>query len=355
MTAAIAVMVLLAAAPTFSGVAKQAEAAREAGRLDEAAALYRKALALRPGWRDGQWHLASILYQRDRYAEARDILIKLVRQQPAAPQPWAILGLCEFHTGEYDPAAAHLARALKIGLAATPQMQHVARYHLVLLLNRLGRHEEAWPVLLLLAQDGSDRPELIQAAGLTGLRMTVLPAEIPAEKRGLVLASGRAMWLVAQRRSAEARTAFEQLLREHDSSPGVHYMVGAVLLVSEPDAGIREMHRELELSPEHGPALLSIAFEYLKRKEPEEALKWAERAVAAAPQDFGARTALGRALVDAGQPERGAKELQAAAALAPDVPQVRFALASAYRRLGRKQDAEREQAEFLRLRNQQQP
>jgi predicted Zn-dependent protease len=200
-----------------------------------------------------------------------------------------------------------------------------------------------------LAHDSPDRPELLLAAGLTGLRLR----DVPPDKRALVLASGRAMWLVAQRKSAEAKQAFERLLRDNPATPGVHYMYGSVLLVTDPDGGIRELQRELEISAEHAPSLLALAFEYLKRKEPETALKWAERAVAAAPQDFAARTALGRALVDTGRADRGAQELEKAAALAPDVPQVRFALASAYRKLGRRQDAERQQAEFLRLKGDQ--
>jgi tetratricopeptide (TPR) repeat protein len=348
MTTAV-ILVLLAFAPGFSGLAKQAGAAREAGRLDEAVSLYRKALALRPADREARWHLASVLYEQERHSEARDVLRTLVRDHPNVAQPLAILGLCEYHTGEHEQAASHLARALKLGLGATPQMQYVVRYHQVLLLNRLGRHEDAWPVLMLLAQDTEDRPELLLAAGLTGLRLR----ELPPEKRAVVLASGRAMWLVAQRKGSQARQAFAELLRDHPDTPGVHYMYGSVLLVTEPDAGIGELQRELELSPEHAPSLIALAFEYLKRKEPETALKWAERAVAAAPRNFGGRTALGRALVDTGQIVRGAKELQTAAELAPDVPQVRFALASAYRKLGRKQDAEREQAEFLRLKGQQ--
>jgi predicted Zn-dependent protease len=94
---------------------------------------------------------------------------------------------------------------------------------------------------------------------------------------------------------------------------------------------------------------VSLAFEYLKRKDSAAALPCARRAVAAAPDNFDARSALGRVLIDAGQHAAGATELEAAVRLAPDSPQVRFALAGAYRRLGRTQDAEREQHEFLRL------
>jgi len=37
----------------FSTLSARAEAARDAGRLDEAAPLYRKALGVRPDWKEG--------------------------------------------------------------------------------------------------------------------------------------------------------------------------------------------------------------------------------------------------------------------------------------------------------------
>ncbi len=49
----------------------RAEAARAAGRLDEAAELYRQALAARPRWAEGLWALGTIAYEQDRFAECR--------------------------------------------------------------------------------------------------------------------------------------------------------------------------------------------------------------------------------------------------------------------------------------------
>ncbi len=48
-------------------------------------------------------------------------------------------------------------------------------------------------------------------------------------------------------------------------------------------------------------------------------------------------------------PAGAAAELEVAVKLAPAIPEARFSLASAYSRLGRKQDAARELAEFKRL------
>ena len=45
----------------FSILSARAEAALAAGRLDDAAPLYRKALAVRPDWKEGWWALGTDL------------------------------------------------------------------------------------------------------------------------------------------------------------------------------------------------------------------------------------------------------------------------------------------------------
>jgi len=62
-----------------------------------------------------------------------------------------------------------------------------------------------------------------------------------------------------------------------------------------------------------------------------------------------AHNALGRALVESGDLDNGIKELELSKQQAPGSPQTRIALASAYARAGRNEDAARERAEFLKL------
>src|SRR5262249_41641268 len=54
----------------FDQLKARADEAREAGRLEDAIELYRKAVAAKPNWVDGWWYLATLLYDRDQYAEA---------------------------------------------------------------------------------------------------------------------------------------------------------------------------------------------------------------------------------------------------------------------------------------------
>src|SRR5438874_2243099 len=120
---------------TFDQLSRQASQARERNQLDKAAALYREALKLRPKWNEGWWFLGTLLYDRDQYVEARDAFYQLAALDPKNGKAFAMLGLCEFRTKEYEPALVHLNRARILGLGdAPPQMVQVAMYHTRILL-----------------------------------------------------------------------------------------------------------------------------------------------------------------------------------------------------------------------------
>ncbi|PYU88166.1 MAG: hypothetical protein DMG08_26565, partial [Acidobacteria bacterium] len=132
-------------------------------------------------------------------------------------------------------------------------------------------------------------------------------------------------------------------------TPNVHYSFGVFLLAEDPVAALEEFRRELRISPNHVPARLQIAFEYIKRNEHEKGLAYAQEAVKLSPDSFAARNALGRILLEMEQTQRAIEELEAGLELAPDSPEMHFAVARAYERAGRKDDAARAREEFKKL------
>src|SRR5262245_52991256 len=70
--------------PEFDKLARDAAAARDAGRIDESIALYQKAIKLRPSWTEGYWSLGTAFYELDKYAEAKDAFARVVRLQPTS-------------------------------------------------------------------------------------------------------------------------------------------------------------------------------------------------------------------------------------------------------------------------------
>ena len=336
----------------FENFVKQADEARLADRLDDAIALYGKALNIKPKWPDGWWYIGAIFYQKDLYPQGRDAFQNLVVLEPQRAPAWAMLGLCLFQTGDYERAASSLQKGKTLGLNDNPELNGVALYHIALLYIRFEYFENAFDTLAELLRTGNASPKVIEAFGLTMLRMPYLPNEIPAAQREKVLIAGQAGINMAARRQEQARAAFDTLLAQYPNDPNVHYGFGVFMLSQDADVALKEFKRELEISPLHYPAMTQMAFEYLKRDQYNDALPLAEKAVQLAPKLYAARNVLGRVLLELGQVDRSIKELEAGVKLAPSSPEMHFALARAYTRAGRKDDAAREREIFKSLQDQ---
>jgi tetratricopeptide (TPR) repeat protein len=349
----IAALLLLlstnAATPDFDALKGRATAAREAHQLDEAIQLYRRALRMKPSWAEGWWYLGTMQYDRNAYAAGRESLGHLVKLQPKEGAGWVMLGLCEFETKAYAEALPHIERGLSLSVPADSPLSKVGRYHSAILFTHSGQFEKALVRFSELAQLGAADQQTAVAAGLVGLRLPLFPSEVAAAKRDFVEQVGRVVLAVGARRKAEAQALFEKLLAANPDTPQLHYLYGTYLITSDPDGAMREWKREIETTPEHVPARVQIAFEYLKRGQAHDAIPYAEQAVKLDPQWFAAHNALGRALADTGDVRRAVAELERARDLAPDSAETRMALASAYSAAGRAADAARERGEFTRL------
>lgn len=337
------------AVPSFESLSAKAAEARSAGRLEEAAAHYGRALALRPAWSEGRLALATILFDLKRYPEARDHLQRLTAAGEGGGEAWGLLGLAASRLRDYDAALAALGRARALDIAS-PEMSSIVRFETALLLNRAGNHDAAFEVLRAFARESKDTPTVIVAFGLCMLRRREMPDEVPPEKREMVLLAGRGGYHMARsRRAALGRMALEELVSRYPAEPNVHYALGTYVAPDDPDAAIEEFQRELRLNPQHAEALIQIAHLETRRGNASAALPAAEKAAALVPDVPAARLVLGRALLDLGRTEDAIVQLERAAALAPDSGDVHFTLSRAYQRAGRAEDATREREEFRRL------
>ena len=333
----------------FERFVKLADEARLAERFEEAVSLYGEALKIKPKWPEGWWYIGAIFYQKDLYPQARDAFQNLVALEPQRGPAWAMLGLCLFQTGEYERAGVSLQRGRSLGVNDNSELAGVVRYHTALLYNRFEYFENAYDVLAEFVRIGQESPRIVEAFGLTMLRMPFLPKEIPPPQREKVLLAGQAGIHMAARRLVQARAAFDALLTQYPNEPNVHYGFGVFMLSQDADLALKELKRELELSPNHYAAMTQMAFEYLKRDQFNDALPLAEKAVQLAPKLYAARNVLGRVLLELGQVDRSIKELEEGVKLAPISPEMHFALARAYTRAGRKQEAAKERETFKKL------
>ena len=187
---------------TFAQLSAQAAAARDEGRTDAAIALYRRAVALRPAWDEGQWYLGTLLYEQQRWAEARAAFAQVVRVHPAHAGAVAMTGLSTFQLGDYEAALRSLLQSRQLRIQNTPELATVVRYHTGILLTRVGEFEAANQVLVELAAEGQESPQTVEAFGVNLLRMPMLPSEVPPEARARVRLAGEVGTAIATRSHA---------------------------------------------------------------------------------------------------------------------------------------------------------
>jgi tetratricopeptide (TPR) repeat protein len=162
----------------FEAIARKAAEARDKDQLDEAIRWYGQGVRLRPRWDEGLWYLATLLYEKDRFAEARDAFRRFLVVKPEAGPAWALMGMCEFRLKEYDAALRSLEKGTDLGYGTNTAVQRAAWFHLSMLLVRAGQFELAVRPLTFLARSETESQGLVEAAGLMLLRVPKLPAEI---------------------------------------------------------------------------------------------------------------------------------------------------------------------------------
>lgn len=333
----------------FQDLATRAAEARDAGRLDEAAKLYHRALALNPKWTEGWWSLGTLQYDSDRYAEAELAFEKVVALDPKQGTARAMLGLCEFDQGQSDRALKDIEASKTLGLLEDKQLRDVVAYHEGVLLQRTGQFEAAKAALSSLCLNGVRSNELVETFGMVALRMRDDRAPEPDSESGNVVQHvGRGACLSAAKDYDAAKKEFDQVIARAPHFPLVHYAYGCVLIDARDMPGaVKEFEAEIAEQPKSVLPRLHIAVAEYK-VDSAEGLKFAEEAVRLRPELPLGHYLLGLLLLDTGAYERAVPELEIARKAFPKEGRIDLSLATAYAHVGRSQDAAKERAEFAR-------
>jgi tetratricopeptide (TPR) repeat protein len=335
---------------SFSKLSKQADQARDTDRLDEAAALYVRALALQPKWAEGWWSLGTIEYDRDQYARAAVDFEKVIALDSSNGTAHAMLGLCQFELGKDERALTNLLAAERLGVTKDERLRNVALYHMGILQLRVKKFGDAKETLGHLAVDRVRTKELTIGLGLAALLLT--PKESPPEGTpgaDVVERAGEAEVRLDSNEFDQAKQKYAQLTSEFPDYPNLHFAFGRLLLEThDTDEAIAEFQRELQRDPKNVNSMLEIAA-VLRMTDPQGALKYAIEAAQLAPQLPFAHYLLGLLRFDTGDPAAAIPELEIAQKAFPQEAEVYFSLGNAYGRVGRKADAAKARAEFARL------
>lgn len=348
---------------SFEQLVARAEAALDGDRVPEAIRLYARATAMRPTWSEGWWHLGTMYYDQRNFEQARQAFTHFVSAERKQPGPgWAMLGLTDFELKHFPDALTALERGIESGLGTNLAFNRDVLYHDGLLQAVRGEPEIGLKRLTLAANQiaaaNPDSPkqavlsddELLEAFGIAALRIAKLPSDLPPVQVPLVHKAGHAQAMIALNDRVAAGQELEALVAEYPAQTGVHYFYGTFLLKENPPLAPAELRKEIEISPSHVAARLTLALELLRTAENvEEALKYSREAAQLAPSNFVAHVAYGRSLLELQKTSAAVQELQMAVKLAPGSPEAHFALSQALARAGRSAEAARERKEFERL------
>ncbi len=337
-------------ASNFANLSAKADAARNSDRLDEAIVLYKKAVALRPGWTEGWWSLGTLQYDRNAYLEAARSFEKVIALNSKAGTARVMLGLCEFELGQDDTALEHIQEGNNIGIAADPELRRVMFYHEGVLWQRKGMFQKAKDALYSLCLGGSQTEELTQTLGMVALRMRDKnPPATGSPAAETVARVGRAECLAGQKKFDEARPLYSAVTRDYPGYPNIHYAYGMFLLeAGDTVAGIEELKREITNNPNDVIARLQIAAARYKT-DSAAGLPYAEEAVKLDPRMPLGHYLLGLLWLDTDDYRRAIPELEIAQRAFSREAKVYLALGAAYSRAGRWREAARARAAFTRL------
>lgn len=334
----------------FQQLANEAKQANEESRLDDAAKLYARAVALRPQWEEGWWSLGTIQYDQDKYADAAKSFSKVLAIHPQNGTAHAMLGLCQYELGDDEIALKNLMAAEELGIVKDEQLRKVAIFHLGLVQLRTKRFNTAKETFWQLAKDGLRTNDLILALGQAALLVRPQDSPGPGTEGLRVLdRAGEAESLLASKDFENARKDYAELVGQYPNFPNLHLAYGRFLLeLHENESAIAEFKKELARDPNNINVLLEIAaVQY--QMDSQDGLKYAEQAVELAPRIAFAHYLLGMLRLDTGDAAGAIPELETARKGMPNEAKVYFALGNAYARTGKKIEAVKARAEFARL------
>jgi tetratricopeptide (TPR) repeat protein len=287
------------------------------GQFDDAIAQYDAALKIEPSNATVRLNLALAYYKSGRPNEAIRPLKMVVATNPDAKNAYLILADCYLQTGQYPDAVTLLQPR-----EAMFQDDLAFAYVLGTALVRTGDEPQGQLYIDRIFKNG-DSAEGHLLMGIAHLNQFDYP---------------------------EAKTELERALRLNPSLPTANSAYGRALLgLGDQAEAERAFRKELSVNINDFESNLMLGSMRKNARDFDAALTYLNRAVAIHPGDLTARKLVASLKLQTGAVAEAAAMLEQIVAESPDAVDAHVQLATAYNRLKRKDDADRERAIVDRL------
>jgi tetratricopeptide (TPR) repeat protein len=350
--AALLICVCANAQPdTPEAILKRALGLHQAGDIDGAIQAYKKYLAARPDSPMALSNLGAAYARIARYEDAITQYRQALKLQPGNTPVELNLALAYYKTGQTELAAAMLE---KVHRAAPDQLQPT-----LLLADcwlAMGKNKK---VVELLTTLSSQRPDDLAIAYLLGTALVrdnqVSRGQVVIDR---ILRNGDSaearLLLGTTKLSAQdypaALVDLSKAVELNPNLPDVYSYYGQALLATGDPAGAADAYRKaLGANPNDFQANMRLAVLLKEDEKMDEALKCLRRALQVRPGDLGVRYQVAAIDLHAEKVDDARRALESIVKESPGFTEAHVALATAYYRLKRKEDGDRERAIVQKL------
>ena len=300
------------AKPAGQSWAVLAAAYGELGRIDDAVAAFRKALALEPGNLVANFNLAGIYMQANAFSEAVPLLERVVKARPQEGEPAYMLALAYAASGQPGPSRALL---LKLPQAARDTEQ-------VLLLlgsnstalgdqyDALKYYERAVELNPISSGALANLGSLLLKQGKTDRAIELLDKAFKLEKTNYLAGITLATAYRESGKPEQTRSVLSTLLTKGETAE-IYVLLGqAEDDLKNHDAAIRNFVRATELDPSEGVQFY-VGYSHLRAGKPDLADAAFRAALGKLPLSTRLRMGLGLALLAENKAPQAVEELKA--------------------------------------------
>ena len=340
--------------PVAAQLASGAEQALRQGDYPAAIRGFEALVKMAPRVAEFRANLGMAYYSAHEFPDAARAFEEALKLDPRLLNPHYFLGLSLSKGGRCKEALGYLGKDYP--RAPEAQLKREIGTEAVRCGMASNQPDKAVDFLRLMNRDFPDDPDVLYLSSHVYSDLSTLASErLLSTAPGSVQAHQmNAEILEFQGKPEEAVKEYRKILASNPNLPGIHYHLGRALLAGPQNPTTQEEARgefeeELKINPADALSEYELGEMARKARQWNEAIERFSRAVKVDRAFTDARIGLGKSLLSAGRSAEAVEPLEGALGLEPDNLVAHYQLSLAYRRLGRAQDADKEEAAYRRL------